>query len=187
MSHPDIITSSIWDEPGNTEKLTKLYFEGLSYAQIAAAIGQGVSREACIGKVGRLKLAPRDISHRRPDRVTRETVPLVTGKRGRAGNPGVPSVQSIKHRIEGREKIERARQEGKLSHFGQEPFRPGRLPTDEGVDVTDLIAFADRKINRECAWIPGSPIDGAMCCGKPVVEGTQWCREHHARVYPARN
>jgi hypothetical protein len=103
------------------------------------------------------------------DRPSRHTTPTITGKKGRSGNPGVPSVPSIMHRIEGRANI-KARRE----------------IVDEGVDVTGLIAFTDRRIGKQCAWIPGDPLDGAMCCGKPVVEGSQWCSEHHARVYSGR-
>jgi hypothetical protein len=186
MSHPDLITTSIWDEPGNVDLLKRMWTEeGASASEIARAMGQGITRASVIGKVHRLKLPKRDNAIRaRPDRVTRNTTPLITGKKGRSGNPGVPSVQSIKHRIEGRDKAERSRQEGKISHFGHEPFREGRLPVEDGVDVTGLIAFSGRRINQQCAWIPGSPLDGALCCGKPVVEGTQWCETHHARVYP---
>jgi GcrA cell cycle regulator len=164
--------ATVWDTPSNVDLLKAMWNEGASASEIARAIGGGVTRNGVISKVHRLKLQKRErpkAFHRR-DRVTRDTKPQITGKRGRAGNPGVPSVASIMHRMEGRAKIK----------------PPREIVDDAGVDVTDLIAFSDRKIGQQCAWIPGNPLDGAMCCGKPVRENSQWCEEHHARVYSAR-
>lgn len=184
MSHPDIITTSIWDEPGNTEKLTKLYFDGLTFARIAAALGQGISREACIGKAHRLKLPPRQ-SPIRTDRVSRKTTPLVMGRAGRAGNPGQPKVANIIHRIEGRQKIERARQVGKLSHHGQVPFRAaGRVDVDnDGVDVSSLIGIMDLNAHT-CRWPIGDPQTPDFgFCGKHSVEGKPYCEDHCRRAF----
>ena len=169
MSHPDLITTSIWDEPGNIEKLKAMWADGYSASEIARAIGDGATRSAVLGKAHRMKLPGRE--ERRP-----RTVNGDAPRRGNMGNPGQAKAANIIHRIEGREKAERARQEGKHSHAGHEPFRaPGRVDVDDdgGVDVSHLIAFADRKIGRECAWIPGDPLNDAMCCGKPVKEGSQ--------------
>lgn len=125
------------------------------------------------------------------DRSIRNTTPTVTGKKGRSGNPGVPSVQSIKHRIDGRQKAERARQQGKLTHHGQKPFRaPGRVDVDdEGVDATHLCGIMElgsTAIPSRCRWIHGEPSADAEFCGKPTKDGSSWCPEHHARVYPDR-
>lgn len=57
---PDLITTSVWDVPGNLDTLKSMWTEGASAAEIARALGQGISREAVIGKVHRLKLAKRD-------------------------------------------------------------------------------------------------------------------------------
>lgn len=188
MTHPDVIMS-VWDDPRNVDTLKSMWAEGAAAEEIALALGQGVTRNAVIGKVHRLKLPKRNNAIRarpaRQDRVTRNTAPLIVGRAGRSGNPGVPSVQSIKHRVEGRLKSERSRQAGRLAHPGSEPLREGRLPVEDGVDATYLL-FSARKIGQQCAFIPGDPRDGAMCCGKPVVEGSQWCAEHMARVYSNR-
>lgn len=167
MTHPDVIMS-VWDDPRNVETLTSMWRDGKSASVIAGALG--VTRNAVIGKVTRLKLPKHGRNDPvRSDRGARGTAPLITGRKGRSGNPGVPSVMTIKHRAEGRANI-----------------KPPREIIDEGVDVTSLIAFSDRKINQQCSWIPGDPLNGAMCCGKPVVEGHQWCPEHYARVYPTK-
>lgn len=180
MSHPDVI-STIWDDPRNVETLKAMWSDGKSATQIAVTLH--TTRNSVIGKVHRLKLQKRDNTIRsKPSR----TVNGREGHRGKSGGAGQSKANVIVHRVEGRLKAERARQEGKLSHRGEQPFRaPGRVDVDDdgGVDVSHLIAFADRKIGRECAWIPGDPLNGAMCCGKPVKPGSEWCEEHHARVY----
>lgn len=170
MTHPDIITTSVWDEPGNVDLLKTMWAEGKSASTIAAELRQGVTRNAVISKVHRLKLPGRDNAIRaRPSRTTSNGQ---TSRRGNVGNPGQAKANVIVHRVEGRLRAERER----------EPFREGRLPVEDGVDVGHLL-FADRKIGRECAYIPGDPADGAMCCGKPVKPGFEWCPEHWARVY----
>ena len=185
MGHPDVITT-IWDDPRNIERLTSMWAEGASASEIARALGQGATRSAVIGKVHRLKLQKRDNSIRaRSARTLNGEIP----RKGNTGSPGQPNAFGLVHRVEGRLKAERARQEGKLSHRGQEPFRaPGRVDVDdEGVDVSHLLGGADRKIGRQCGWVHGTPGETEWgYCGKPVVEGTQWCPEHHARVYPGR-
>lgn len=47
-----------WDDPA-VETLKTLWAEGLSCSQIARAIGEGLTRNAVIGKVTRLGLTPR--------------------------------------------------------------------------------------------------------------------------------
>jgi GcrA cell cycle regulator len=182
MTASDVIMS-VWDDPRNVETLKRLYDEGLSHSQIANAMGQGLTRNAVIGKVTRLKLAKRE-----PRSVAVRSDAASTGKRGRAWLPGQASAQSIVHRRIGRQKAEDRRINAKIQHSGAAPFRAGSLPPEEGVDATHLIGFRDRGIGKECSFIPGDPHDGAKCCGKPVKEGTEWCPEHYARVFTkARN
>lgn len=183
--HPDVIMS-IWDDPRNVDTLVKMHGEGKSFSQIAKVI-PGATRNAVIGKAKRMKLPPRENRYAESQHTHRRTVNGRDGHRGASGGLGQSKANSIIHRVEGRLKAERARQEGRFANRDAEPFRAGRLPRDdEGVDVTALIAFAARRINHECAWIPGDPLDGAMCCGEPVKDGSQWCEAHHARVYSGR-
>lgn len=172
MSHPDVITTP-WDDPRNVETLTTMWNEGASAGEIANAMGQGITRNAVIGKVGRLKLKP----HHR--------IPAVKVERpAQHGNKGQAKVQSIIHRQEGRQRAEESRQFATIAARQREPYREGSMPDmDDGVDVSHLIGFADRRIGKDCSWISGEALGGAMCCGKPVVAGSQWCSEHRARVY----
>lgn len=186
MAHPDLITASIWND-ANVDQLRTMWLDGASAGEIAHALGQGITRNSVIGKVTRMKLTRRDKASRtRPSTVYLKThvASVPTGKRGRAGSPGQTSAKNI---IAKRDRIAEARTHANLAVIGRTPFREGTLPIDdEGVDVTHLIGFKDRRIGRECAFIPGDPAGGAMCCGRPVQEGSEWCPEHWARVYPTR-
>lgn len=167
MMHPDPITTSVWDDSKNIDLLRKLHAEGLSYSAIAAVIGQGVTRNAALGKAKRMKLPDRGNTVRaRPS--------------AQHGNKNQPKAKSIVARAENRQ---RAAALANVQHSRNVLFREGSLPPEDGVDVTGLIAFSGRRIGRQCSWISGDPHDGAMCCGKPVKPGTEWCQEHHTRVF----
>lgn len=183
--HPDLITTSIWDDQRNLDLLKAMYGEGASASEIAGAIGQGVTRNAVIGKVHRLKLAKRDSTIR--------ARPSALGKKGRSGSPGQPSVLSIQHRRDGRNgnglalKIAKARSEGLTLDdvFGRKSD-PGLA--EDGVDFTRRIRLDDLSLPiTECRWCDGDPMTADHSfCGMPVKEGSSWCPSHHARVYPVR-
>lgn len=169
-----------WKE-ADVETLKRLWTEGLSASEIAARMGNGLTRSAVIGKANRLKLESRKI------------VPKIN-RAGLHGNKGRENGSAVRHRIIKRREAIAARPNkathssaGSFAlHFGNTPFRSGRVVDDhddDGVDASHLIRFADRRIGKDCAYIPGDPRNGARCCGQPVVEGQQWCSEHLARVY----
>ena len=166
-----------WKE-ADVETLNRLWTEGLSASEIATKMGHGLTRSAVIGKAHRLKLGSRKVE------------PHV-GKRGRAGNPGGVSAHRVQkaRSIAARPDKATHSSAGSFSlHFGNVPFRSGSVVDDhddDGVDVSHLMRFTDRRIGKDCAYIPGDPRNGARCCGQPVVAGQQWCSEHLARVYPA--
>ena len=188
MPSSDVITT-IWDDPRNVDTLVKLYTEGKSFAQIAAAI-PGATRNACISKVHRMKLPPRADRYAQ-SRHTSSRARTVNGEVPRKGNSGAPGQAKgnvILHRIDGRLKAERSRQEGKHSHRGQEPFRVD-VDDDGGVDVSHLCGIMDlgaSAIPSRCRWVHGEPSANALFCGKPTKAGSSWCPEHHARVYSGR-
>ena len=63
-----------WTEE-RVELLKKLWMEGLSASQIAAVLGDGVTRNAVIGKVHRLKLSGRaKPASTRTERTTRRKI-----------------------------------------------------------------------------------------------------------------
>lgn len=170
--HPDVITS-VWDDPRNVDLLKAMYAEGATASQIAAALGQGISRNAVIGKVTRLNLPKRGRNH------------IAAVRRAGPGNPGQPKVNGIAARAD---KRHRSAALAMRPHARETPFRESTLPPedDAGVDYTGRMKFAVRRIGHECSWIFGEPVDGAVCCGKPVVDGTEWCAEHRDRVFAGK-
>lgn len=168
-----------WNE-ADVETLKRLWTEGLSASEIATKMRNGLTRNAVIGKVHRLNLESRKVEPKIKPHV---------GKRGRAGNPGGVSAHRVKKaRIAAKPDKATHSSAGSFAlHFGNVPFRSGSVVDDhddDGVDVSHLMRFEDRRIGKDCAFIPGDPRNGARCCAQPVVAGQQWCSEHLARVYP---
>lgn len=182
------------------QKLRAMHADGKTFAEIAAAIGQGVSRNAVIGKAKRLKL-PERIDRHAQSRHTVRTIAGRVGHRGVSGGLGQAKANVIIHRAEGRRraeanglafKLSQARKDGLDLADGMDVVLgrkkvPLQFAEDEGVDVSQLVGFGDRKIGHQCAWVHGDPLEaGSGFCGKLVKEASQWCPDHHARVYTVR-
>ena len=71
------------------DQLKSLWTEGLSASQIAQTLGEGITRNAVIGKVHRLGLAGRSM----PSRVDRPRLPSVPRIHLRARQPEPPVVE----------------------------------------------------------------------------------------------
>jgi GcrA cell cycle regulator len=177
--------ATIWDDPKNVDLLKKMWTEGKSASEIALAIGQGATRAAVIGKVHRLKMAKRsnvaiDTQHKESANPSKKP----------HRNQGQVTAKGIVSRVAARaQHRQRQTTAAKVQNRDNTPFRAGSLPPerDEGVDVTTLVGFADRKIGHQCSWVHGDPLEaGSGFCGKPVKPGTEWCPEHWARVYSGR-
>jgi GcrA cell cycle regulator len=69
------IHAGTWADERRVERLKELWAEGLSARTIAAELGEGVSRNAVIGKVHRLGLAGRVTVFRAPRRVPERSAP----------------------------------------------------------------------------------------------------------------
>lgn len=192
-------TGTEFDWPEDAKQtLRTMHADGKSFAEIAEAIGQGVTRSACIGKAKRMKLPPPRIDPAAETRHQRRTISGDAPRKGNSGNPGQAKANVIRRRVEGRRraeanglafKLSQARKDGLDLADGMDVVLgrkkvPLQFAEDEGVDVSQLVGFGDRKIGHQCAWVHGDPLEaGSGFCGKPVKEGSQWCPDHHARVY----
>jgi len=171
-------STAVWENQSNVDLLKAMWLEGASASEIANAIGQGITRNAVIGKVTRMKLQKR----------TKHAAAVQSAHasgRGR-GNPGQARVGGIVARAESRQRsVARA----ELQHADHRPFRAGSLPPEDvGIDLTQLLGLSDRRIGKQCSWIHGDPLQaGSGFCGKSTVNGTEWCQHHHDRVYPKRD
>ncbi len=161
------------------ELLKKLWMEGLSASQIANELGDGVTRNAVIGKVHRLKLsarakpastAPRPRSPSRPS--VRRSSPSAGG--GSAG---------IKRRA-----MSSAPVLGATALKTNEDFDVELEP--ELAEVHELfIPEAERlsllELNEHtCKWPIGDPLNSDFhFCGRPSKDDNPYCEFHARRAY----
>jgi GcrA cell cycle regulator len=148
-----------------TEQLKALHVRGLSSSQIASELG--ISRNAVIGKVTRLKLPARVVAvpaHRpKPVGMAAERI---TGKGRQAGiarpKPGGRSGEIAKARAE-----------------AMSPVQPEPVQTivDDG-PVISLLDLTD----QTCRWPIGDPLlPGFGFCGAPPMDGKTYCPIHQQR------
>lgn len=137
------------------ELLKRRWNDGASGSEIAREIGQGVTRNAVVAKVHRLKLAKR---------VTPAAAPKPRPLK-RHGNAGQPQAAAIVHNLTMR----------KL------PTLP--LPMEDGVDVTHLLGL-QQLTEHTCKWPHGDPLTPDFgFCGNPAQPGSPYCPTHHRRAY----
>lgn len=163
---------SEWTE-ARTEELKRRWQDGESAAQIAAALGNGTTRNAVIGKVTRMKLGKRMFPGKARQKAPR-TVKAETGTlkayvavSNPHGNKDRPRQDAVLHRAEAA------------------TIKPPRiLPV-----ATDLPEMSARRRlidlrADECRFCDGDPLTAYHSfCGLPVREGSSWCPDHHARVF----
>jgi GcrA cell cycle regulator len=153
------------------EALKKLWAEGLSASQIAAQLG-GVSRNAVIGKVHRLKLSGRGRAQAAPARPKKPT------QAPPAKTP--PKVQSAPARPAPVDAGEVAAIEAEPAGIVAmaEIASPGdalTLPPSRMLDLIDLN-------ERTCKWPIGDPLaPGFHFCGAEASDTGPYCR-YHARI-----
>src|SRR5215203_4912901 len=146
------------------ERLKELWGEGLSASQIAAELGEGVSRNAVLGKAHRLGLAQGEAkvaSSPRSYKPTRPPDPPPT-EEASAPNDAVPAPM-MPARPLAAQAAELPRREELV------------VPRSEGVTIMEL---------REamCRWPLGDPTTPEFqYCGARAVEGLPYC-SHHAQI-----
>lgn len=152
------------------ELLRKLWSEGLSASEIAHQLG-GVSRNAVIGKVHRLKLSGRGRSTATPARQKK------TG-RGLAVKKSVSRAASAQRHVTtsiGANVLQ--------AQFDAEPVARHYIRTQENVVVPisrhlKLIELSE----RTCKWPNGDPIANDSCfCGNDSADTGPYCK-YHARI-----
>jgi GcrA cell cycle regulator len=140
------------------ELLKKLWTEGLSASQIAGRLGNGVTRNAVIGKVHRLNLSGRVQQQRvaQPRQPRKQREPSLAPRAG-GSMPSMPTAGS-----------------SALKPMMQ-PLRLVDLPKDGRVTILHLS-------DKTCKWPIGDPGSEEFCfCGHGPREGSPYC-EYHARL-----
>ena len=156
------------------EQLKKLWAEGLSASQIAAQLG-GVSRNAVIGKVHRLKLSGRGKTTSTQTRSKKVNTGASGGQRS-----GGSSVTC---------------QAGLSAAASAQPLcRPNTAlissPHTVTKTVTDVVVPISRRLElvqlseRTCKWPVGDPLQPDFnFCGNDVGESGPYCTYHSRLAY----
>lgn len=162
------------------EQLKKLWADGLSASQIATQLG-GVSRNAVIGKVHRLKLSSRGRASQttpRPKKPTAPRQPIAAQPGPRASVSSVIASRSIaRNSVAGATAL-------KADYAIDEVAEPVFQPAE------DVVVPMSRKLSllelseRTCKWPVGDPLhDDFHFCGNESGDGTPYCKGHAQLAY----
>lgn len=154
------------------ELLKRLWMEGLSASQIAGELGEGVTRNAVIGKVHRLKLSGRA---RPTSSAPRMRKPRSASRRGSSG--GMARRRAVSAPTIGANALQilLAEEDDPLSAVNQaiELY----IPPEERVDLLSLN-------EHTCKWPIGDPTGEEFhFCGREVDENRPYCKFHARRAY----
>ncbi len=152
------------------ELLKKLWAEGLSASQIAAQLG-GVSRNAVIGKVHRLKLSSRGRATSTPARqkkqVRMNTGATKTAPRGNAQGPTRSIVATA-----GATALQTLYETDAVAEQELRPAEEVVVPISRRLTLIELT-------ERTCKWPIGDPLNEEFhFCGNDSSEGNPYCGYH---------
>lgn len=165
--------------------LKKLWMEGLSASQIAAELGGGVTRNAVIGKVHRLKLSAR-------------AKPAASAARPRPSQPR-PSQSANRSRPQanmsaGARAVTKSRSMGGGQIVGATALKASAMTEEElqmapetameiEIPVAERIGLM-QLTEATCKWPIGDPLNSDFhFCGQHSLEGKPYCDFHARRAY----
>jgi GcrA cell cycle regulator len=167
-----------WTEE-RVELLKKLWLEGLSASQIAGILGEGVTRNAVIGKVHRLKLSGRA----KPASTPRARTPGRSAPRRHTSvGSATRSIGMMKPRSMGS-----APMHGATALKISEEFEADLYVAPQVEEL--VIPVEERKsllqLNEQtCKWPIGDPLNSDFYfCGQHSLEGKPYCDFHSRRAY----
>jgi GcrA cell cycle regulator len=173
-----------WTEE-RVELLKKLWMEGLSASQIAAVLGDGVTRNAVIGKVHRLKLSGRAKPTSSTPRVrsaprSARRPGLSSGTRSSLGSHG--GIMSRPRPMGGGGGMIGATALKVSEEFEVEAYQ---LPQVQELDIPVEQRLTLLQLNEHtCKWPIGDPLTPDFYfCGQPHDEGRPYCEFHSRRAY----
>lgn len=157
------------------EMLKKLWADGLSASQIAAKLG-GVSRNAVIGKVHRLKLSARAKS-------TKSTAPKI--KRASSPRGGGQSAGTARTNAYGTRRGGAVASRSMAATALKQDADPQALTMLMPRPIEDVVVpIAKRLLLTElnentCKWPYGDPLtDDFYFCGHATEDGSPYCKYH---------
>ena len=176
-----------WTEE-RVELLKKLWMEGLSASQIAGVLGEGVTRNAVIGKVHRLKLSGRAKPASSAPRVRNAPRPaarraVAPSSAGRSSSPGLGAMM-------------KARSLGGGGGGSIQGATALKMQEDLGVEVemapqtADIFIPVEQRLTllqlseQTCKWPIGDPVSPDFYfCGQHSEDGRPYCEFHARRAY----
>jgi GcrA cell cycle regulator len=153
------------------EILKKLWAEGLSASQIAAQLG-GVSRNAVIGKVHRLKLSSRGRATAAPARQKK----VATGATPSA-KPAVVRSTTVTRTVAtvGATALQAQFEAEPVATHVYRPVEDVVVPISRNLQLVELN-------ERTCKWPNGDPLsEDFHFCGNDAAESGPYCK-YHAKV-----
>lgn len=164
--------------------LKKLWSEGLTASQIASKLG-GVSRNAVIGKVHRLKLESRGNSSKGSSGKTRraQSAPRTgasTPRRGSSGgssvSAGARTMSTVTQTVGAT--VMKAEVEGDaLAELDTRPIEDVVVPIARKLKLVEIT-------EKTCKFPYGDPLtDDFYFCGHDVHEESPYCKYHNKVVY----
>jgi len=163
-----------WTED-RVDVLKKLWMEGLSASQIAAELGEGVTRNAVIGKVHRLKLSGRA----KPANSSQRTRSVNRPARRRTSSGGGASVKTriIATPIVGATALKPLEVENEDVQTRPDQATELFIPISERIGLLGLS-------EKTCKWPIGDPlVSDFYFCGRDSGDSGPYCEFHAKRAY----
>jgi len=165
--------------------LKKLWMEGLSASQIAGELGEGVTRNAVIGKVHRLKLSGRAKPAPSAPRARKPRVSTSTSTPRRATTSSVSGATSstpkrrpaVHAPTAGSSALAMSAESHASAALALAQESEIFIPVEERVSLMQLSEVT-------CKWPIGDPLnDDFHFCGRTSDEGKPYCEFHSKRAY----
>ncbi|WEK06811.1 MAG: GcrA family cell cycle regulator [Candidatus Devosia phytovorans] len=167
------------------ETLKKLWMEGLSASQIAGELGEGVTRNAVIGKVHRLKLSARA----KPTNSAPRARPAARPAPRRVASPsaGISTMSSAAAKPRPTMQASRPQSIGATA-LAMDPQMDAQLYV--APMAAELFIPEDKRLNllqlneHTCKWPIGDPLSKDFYfCGQHSLESGPYCDFHSRRAY----
>lgn len=166
------------------ELLKKLWMEGLSASQIAGELGEGVTRNAVIGKVHRLKLSARA----KPTNTTPRARPAARPAPRRPAGPSVSTGGSAAaSAAKPRQTMSRPQVMGATA-LAMSPVIEAEMYVAPA--VAEIFIPEDKRLSllqlneHTCKWPIGDPLTKDFYfCGQHSLDTGPYCEFHSRRAY----
>ena len=166
------------------ELLKKLWMEGFSASQIAGELGEGVTRNAVIGKVHRLKLSGRARPASAAPRV--RTAPRSSGSQRRVAAPSSNARTTLSGMMKDRRMNSAPMIGATALKISEEVEREAYVAPQ----VTELFIPLEQRLSllqlseTTCKWPIGDPLlPDFYFCGQHSDDGHPYCEFHSRRAY----